>query len=326
MHRFNLLFLPLALTAGACDTEEPTSRSGHAPRDLAVQAPEEEEAAPERESRSQPWPGPRPMLDRLCGELNCSDEQRVGIEDLVRDLRPDGPPDFGAMSADKQALADAFRADTLDPEVLIRGAGQAKEQARKMKGAVADGLVGVHAILRPEQRAILADRIERRGARWIGGRGRGKKHGRRGKRGARRGDGGEHHAAGPGHAVKPAASTIERLCERVSCTEDQAAEIKELVTRDFPTSAGDERIRINAALARAFRGEGFGPSDVEAHMKAVEALRTKRATDRKAKMVAVHGVLTPEQRAIVADRIEEFGLRGFMGHGPRGRHGRGSHR
>jgi Spy/CpxP family protein refolding chaperone len=318
MKRFSALLIPLALTLGACDTDEQVARSGDAPEDTAaLEHPNADEADPHPGDHHR-FRGPGMMIDRLCGELDCTADQRAEIEDLARDLRPEGPF-FKDRGTAQRAVADAFRAETLDTEALRTQVRSFEKHADVLKGTMTDALVGLHGILTPEQRAAAADIIEKRGPMFMRGHG---KHGKHGKH-VKHGKHGKRHAKGAPDMQARADHMVERLCEKVSCTGDQAAQIKAAVT-ERRTADKAEHGAVGEKLAAAFRSDSFGPEEVQVLIAAKEEKMRTRAERHLEKVAAVHALLTPDQRAVIADEIAEHGPRGFMG--GHGGHGRGHHR
>ena len=77
-------------------------------------------------------------------------------------------------------------------------------------------------------------------------------------------------------------------------------------------------------MSDAMRGETFDRTAVEKALATGKARHEEREEARADALVAIHGVLDPTQRGLVADRIEEHGAGALLG-GPRmhRRHGKG---
>lgn len=324
MQRLSVLLIPLTLALGACDTEDSVIRDADvadAPAALEQGPPDDgDETRPHGDHRA--FHGPGKMINRLCSRLGCTPDQVSAIEDLARDLRPDGPPDFSGPKEARKALADAFRSDSLDTDVLETHRDAFQKRADTMKSTMADGLVGLHAILTPEQRDEMAEIIEKRGPRFLSGHhGRGHHGGKH--RGHHRAKGGSDDATA--HRPDPARRAqhmVDRLCEKVSCTDEQATRIAEVVSRDVSELKPGAMQDAKRDLAASFRTDDFGPEQVKAHLATAEEAMKVRFDRHKATMAAVHDILTPEQRELVAEAIEKRGPRALMGGG----HRRGHHR
>jgi Spy/CpxP family protein refolding chaperone len=136
------------------------------------------------------------------------------------------------------------------------------------------------------------------------------------------GRGKRHHGErGEDHGAKLAG----RLCETVACSEEQSAQIAALV-QDLP-EPGQVPEADREALARAFRGESLSDDAVTAYLDAAAKARAADRAVLESKVVELHGLLTPTQRAALAERVAEDGPRALgmpgkgRGHGKK--HDRG---
>lgn len=316
-----LLCLPLLMTL-ACDSgdESVEARSADEPSELAS----DEQGPPH---------GPREhgkqMVEHLCGELECSDEQREAIDELVGAAKRDHEgPDSAERDELHRAFADAFRGETLDLAALPQPSEDHHAQRRTEMATL---IVGVHAILTAEQRDELATKIETgEGPFPMFG-----KHG--GKRGGKRHHGPE--GEGPeGEArefdpAKHAERKVERLCELVTCSEAQQAQLVTVVSEELASMTPPAPPKLDdtakARFATALRAESLTLAEVEALLDAMRPAKPDNHAEKHAQMgelmVAVHALLTPEQRAIVADEIAEKGPHALLGkgHGKRGHGKRG---
>jgi len=319
------------LIAPACDSEE---------LDPDTELRADDDAAPEADdTRADHKRGRHNPAERLCQELACSDDQRSQIEALfvaqkdARKARKAERGDRGDRKAKRAELnaelAAAFRADSFDGAVLERELGDAVKHGARLDHA-AELIVGLHAILNTEQRAQLADRIEARGPWMLGGKHRGHhgpkgKKGRHGKRGAD-GDRDDEGRRGDNSPEQRLAHKVERLCETLSCTEDQ----KTRLSAAFEGAHEARRDRPKpdfTPLADSFRSASVDVDGVTAILAANKPDRSAHLEAVAGFLAEVHDILTPEQRAIVADKIEVEGMRGLKGkrhHGKRGKHKRGA--
>lgn len=134
----------------------------------------------------------------------------------------------------------------------------------------------------------------------------------------------DHHGPPPHVRDREHRNPVDRLCNLVSCTDDQREQIAGLL-RDAKKDRKEGRGTMkaaNAKLAEAFRSEAFTADALAAHHRATSQLHEERAAAADRVKVEIHGLLTAEQRKIVADTIEKRGpgvLTG-RGHGGKGKH------
>lgn len=140
----------------------------------------------------------------------------------------------------------------------------------------------LHTIFSADQRRVVATQI-------ANGQLFGRHHGSR-----------HHHRDGEGHH-------IERFCRPLDCTDTQMIALGELFAERPDHDANRQ------ALAAAFEADTF-------HADAVSDLLGP-PPNADTTIVAMHGVLTADQRAELAQRIAEGGPRAVMG-SRRGRHGK----
>ncbi|MCB9701019.1 MAG: Spy/CpxP family protein refolding chaperone [Myxococcales bacterium] len=324
------LSLPLTLLFVACDSEPVDERSGEAQIAAADEAADAGEAGHFAHRGHKGPPGAR-----LCAMVECSDAQASAVAELFTKNRPekgDHRPDFAAMSGDHAALADAFRAGTLSADDLAkhRASLAAAMPAPERRG---DLLVGLHGILTPEQRALVADKIAERGPGFLGG----GKHGKHGGHGGhdKLGKKGEHgdHAKGPRfgdhegaeHEGPRAGKMIGKLCAKVECTDEQRSALEAKATELHAGAPDHEAMKAKRdaaqrALADAFRGDAFSAADADAFAGGFKEMHEARGPGMDAMILELQSVLTPEQRGVLADKIAERGLFGLMGKG--GKHGK----
>ena len=327
-----LLFASALMFAAACDTEEtpdPAERAAETVGNSDLDAPAD--GARRHHERRDP-------AERLCGKIECSDEQAGAISELFANAHgkhgkhgDKAEFDHEAHAAQREAkhaaLAEAFRAESFDADVLAELHGEGHEDREAAMAEHLDRgaalMVDLHALLTPEQRELLATEIEARGPGSLFGHHgkRGKHHGKRGHHG----EGGKHH--GEGHAKgdgvhdpsEHLARRVDHFCEAITCSEEQVAQLS-------ATFEGVHEVHREARekgpdfgqLAAAFRGETLDVELVRAELRASKGRDHGQSFGEFA--AEVHAILTPEQRGIVADEIAEGGLHSLMG---KGRHGKG---
>ncbi len=287
--------LPAALLVAACDrgdeleTPEPQGDRAAEAAPVATDAPPREERAHHR--------GKGHKLDRLCEKLACTDEQRVRIEGLADRLWAERPEPTGDRDAANRALARAFGGDAFGAADLQAYHAAAGPDVDEMDALLVEAVGELHSILDEGQRATLADKIEKRGLPFMRG-----------------GRGGRHHGEPDEHR---GAELAERLCESITCAEEQEARIAGLV-EGLP-EPGQVPQEDREALARAFRGEALSDDAVNAYLDAAAKARVAARAAFEGKVVELHGLLTPQQRATLAEQIAEDGPRAL------GLSGKGSH-
>lgn len=122
-------------------------------------------------------------LAHFCESLDCSDAQQAQLAEIFAEKHASAPD----PQVRRDAMAEAFKSDSFDEEAL-------RESCVRDPEAQASTMLQVHAVLTPQQRTSLAERIAEHGPRALMGKGgRHGRHGKhRGRRGGRRGgrDGG----------------------------------------------------------------------------------------------------------------------------------------
>jgi Spy/CpxP family protein refolding chaperone len=274
--------------------------------------------------------------EKLCSELECSEAQVAQINELFAGKHEDRDHDDreGDREARKAAraeahklLADAFRADVFDPAVLERAKPEHEGDREAHMIAFATEL---HAILTPAQRAKLADRVEDGGPMFFMGHGK-RGHGDKGPHGKRGPDGERPEGEGPhGDPAQRVAEHVEQLCERVTCTPEQQTQLTQSFTAAHEARRASHEPREKpdfSAVAALLRADTLDAAKLSETMAAGKAEHhAGKAEHGKAfgeTLAQVHAILTPEQRAIVADMIEADGLHALIGgkHGKRGKRG-----
>ena len=314
MKRFALVLAPVILFAlPACDQAEgePSARS----------YADDDENSPDGEARGHKS-GHRGhfAFDRFCDAVDCSDDQQTQLRALMTSVRGhhgDGSRD--AKKAKRQAtntkLANAFRGEVLDTTALAEvEAAMSARHADKQDTLVA-AIVKAHGILTAEQRATAAGLVDTFAPMMTGHRGpddseQSDKHGK-------------HRRGGM------ASHIVERLCAKIECQDDQAAQLATALKDAAPKPSSDEIKAVKDEVTAALRADTIDASAVQAIMARVNVMKRPHKPRIAAMLSEVHTILTAEQRGIVADTIEDEGPRALMGgrghgkrgHGKRGRHG-----
>ena len=213
-------------------------------------------------------------------------EQQTGLDKIKADFRAKVEPVRLANGAVMNVLADGIAAGNIDSAKLDASVAAVAAAAAQVHGATADALNQLHALLRPEQRTALVDKIQAHWSIW---------------KDANAGDQAADNAKPDSH--------IGHLAKEAGLSNDQV-----------------EKVRANlAALPTPARGP-FDASAAEAHMKAFAAAfaadpfdaktlttadpaNTKIASWGAGRMArfyqALAPVLTADQRTKIAAKLRE---------------------
>ena len=251
------------------------------------------------------------MAASVCDALECNDDQRAKVVELVTAYRVGGirpKRGLGGSHDATKALADAFRGDTLDAAAFstfrkAENDARDKSQTKRRDGTTA-ALVELHAALSPEQRKKLAAMVVEDGLGFL------RAPRRAGPRaGARR---------RPPDAEQRAERMAIRLCKQMSCSGDQTDTFADILAK-LSADRGDDNPEANAALAIALEGESLDAAKVDAYFTARDESRTSVEAANDAVWIELHGALDSEQRSALAEQLEEQGVGALMGHAGRTR-------
>jgi Spy/CpxP family protein refolding chaperone len=267
------------------------------------------------------------VVDKLCSELECTEAQATKIAEVFakkhekRDDKDREAHEVARAEANK-ALAAAFRADVFDASVLDR---HKPDRDGDHESKMITLTTELHAILTPEQRAKLADKVQQDGPLFFIGKRGHDKHG----------ESRPDKAEGPhGDPAERVAQHVSHLCEKVTCTPEQQAQLTQALTaaHEARHAAKDQRSEPDfSAVAALLRADTLDAAKLTEALEAGKAEHEQRKVERDKAFGAivgqVHAILTPEQRAIVADLIEDKGVHALMGgrHGKHDKRGKGRH-
>jgi Spy/CpxP family protein refolding chaperone len=219
--------------------------------------------------------------------LGISPEQQAKVDAIKADLRAKTQPVRDAQKAVLLALADGVAAGNVDPAKVDAAIANVGAAAAQVHGATKDALNQLHAVLRPEQRAALVDKVEAHWTMW------------------KDANGDEKAAA---HEHEPGGH-IAHLAKEIGLTPDQVEKLK----ASFPP-----------AMAAQSQRAHFDPAEAETHLKAFGAAFAADTFDAgslvqsgpahghvatwgSSRMARFYGalapVLTPDQRTKVADKL-----------------------
>ena len=234
----------------------------------------------------------------ICAAIACTDAQQEQVKTIFARPEQGERPEHGErpdLSAADAALAKAFATPDFGEADLRAWSEQLPARPDRSSHRF-DAMSELHTILSAEQRTALAEKVS--AGEVFAGRGEGhRKH--------ERSDADEHKGR-----------RLEHFCEPLDCSDAQKSKLAEVFANRHE-SRPDPQSRKDA-IAAALQSDTF---DADALRESCEHDPAASASS----VVEVHAVLTPEQRAVIAERIAEHGLRALMGKG--GKHsGRGKHR
>lgn len=302
--RFALPFAALLLVAPGCDSAEEELQDQARVADDADDA----EAAPgdrhgDRHGKRHGKHGKAKMLGHACDMLECTDAQREELASLMPKRHHEG--DKEARHAEKQALhaqlADAFRADSLDTDVLSDLASKMEARHADRRTDMIQAIVKGHAVLTAEQRAKAVDLVDTFADKM------GK--GRHGKKGDGEGRMDEH---------------VSRLCDAIACTDGQPEQIKAALKDSMPTVTDAEKQAAKAKIVAALQADSLSEADAAALVDQFDAIRHAHKPEAMDLLSELHTILSAEQRETVAQLLETKGPRAIIGgkHGRHGKHGK----
>ncbi len=106
------------------------------------------------------------VAQRIAGQADATDEQQASIEAVLVDLFTD----MQALKAEKETfhaqVKDVLVAETIDTEALQVLRAQGMDKVDDASTQAVDALAEIASILTPEQRADLAEDMEKMHARW----------------------------------------------------------------------------------------------------------------------------------------------------------------
>ena len=215
--------------------------------------------------------------------LNATPEQVPAIARIRADMLGAIAPAHDAEKAALLALADGIATNEIDQPAIDTAIAQLTASAASTHDAIVASLAALHATLTPPQRIALVDKVEAHFEVW-------------------------HHANAPDEAATRDAhgGHLARLATELALSPQQVEAVRENFASSMSRVPRFDRAEADAhikAFSAAFSSDRFDPSAlamdgaVTTHMASWGILRTVRFYE------AVLPVLTPEQRAKLADRV-----------------------
>ena len=101
------------------------------------------------------------VLEKMTDELDLTEEQSEKVEVLIDEVMAEKQKGREAHRKLKGEFLAQFAADEIDSEVLDEMAAEGRTHIDNMLVLLQDKLVELHAILTPEQRAVLVEKVEK---------------------------------------------------------------------------------------------------------------------------------------------------------------------
>ena len=120
----------------------------------------------------------------LCERLECSDQQKQELQAVMTELRADTKADREAIERLQAKLAAELAKAKPDEKAMQATLAAIETHEHELRARAFDAMMEVHALLAPEQRAQMAQAVERHGFRGLlrGAKGkRGKAEGKKAK-------------------------------------------------------------------------------------------------------------------------------------------------
>ena len=217
--------------------------------------------------------------------IGVTPEQQAGVDKIKADVRIKVEPVRVANGAVIAALADGVAAGNIDAAKVDAAVGVVSTAAAQLHAATADALNQLHALLRPEQRAALVDKVEAHWSVW---------------KDANAGDQAAENARADGH--------IAHFAKELGLTNDQVDKVRANLSAMPAASRGSFDATAAEAHVNAF-GTAFASDTFDAKTLSTGEVNTKIASWGASRMEhfyqAVTPVLTADQRAKVADKLRE---------------------
>lgn len=215
--------------------------------------------------------------------LNATPEQAAAIAKIRTDMHAAMAPAHDAEKAVLLALADGIAANKIDQPKVDAAIAELTTAAAGVHGAVAGSLSALHETLTPPQRAALVDKVEGHFEVW-------------------------HHSNAPDEAATRDAhgGHLGALATELALSPQQVETIRASFTSSISRVPQFDRAEADAhikAFGEAFASDSFDPKAlstggaVNAHMATWGITRTVHFYE------AVLPVLSPEQRAKLADNL-----------------------
>ena len=216
--------------------------------------------------------------------MGVAPEQRPALEKIRADLRAAMKPARDADASLLTTLADALQASTPTTDAVSVNSAVARVVAANAsaQAAYANALNRLHATLSPEQRAALADKVEAHFAVWQ-----------------------QENASRADATTKRSSRHLDTLAADLGLSPEQQAQIGTALADERPGGASPPDHAGAAESLRAF-GAAFREPTFDARTLPANPHLVGWGAAHLARVVEVmRPVLTPEQRALLAQRLRD---------------------
>jgi Spy/CpxP family protein refolding chaperone len=281
-----LLLMTAACGSGSPQPTSPAATTDVAPAGTALAVAEQDESMADLtdHDRHHHHGGFAMFVAMSVDSLGTTPEQQSAIAKIQSDMRAKVLPAHDAEKVLLSTLADGVAAGNVDQAKADAAIAQVSTASAGVHDAVADSLNQLHATLTPSQRVALVDKVESNFEVW--------------------------HESNP--ADEPAAGDargghLAKLAKDLALSPDQIEKIRASFTASFgrvpahfDAKQADSHMK---AFAAAFAGDNFDAKTLTTGGPANANVATWGATRMARFYEAVAPVLTPDQRAKLADAL-----------------------
>jgi Spy/CpxP family protein refolding chaperone len=215
--------------------------------------------------------------------IGVTPEQQAGIDKIKADFRAKMQPVRDANGSVIQVLADGIASGTIDTAKVDAAVAAVTAASGAVHPATVDVLNQLHAVLRPEQRTALVDKVEAHWSMW---------------KEANAGDQATDNSRPDGH--------IARLASEIGLTSDQVEKVRASLAGTTRGSFDPAEAEAHTkAFATAFAADAFDASTLSSGASAGARISSWGATRMAHFYEALSPVLTADQRAKVAERLRQ---------------------
>jgi len=262
------------------------SATGQAQAPVSTQADDQAAADVSEHHRHHHHGGVAMFIAMSLDTLGVTPEQRAAVDKIQADLFERMEPARAAEQTVLETLADGIAAGAIDPAKVNAALAQLATASAGIHDASVDALNQLHALLTPEQRGALVDKVEAHWSLW--------------------------QRANVDDAdvtpTAPAGGHLRALTADLGLTPDQVTKIKANLSAAAKDAVKPDPQKVEAhlqAFGTAFRAETFDAKALSTGGPANAHLASWGATRVALMFESVTPVLTPDQRAKLAAQVRE---------------------
>ncbi|HEX4448473.1 MAG TPA: Spy/CpxP family protein refolding chaperone [Polyangiaceae bacterium] len=282
--------LALSLAAAGCGSSTPGASSPPGVSDVAPAGPtlvaQDDESTAELKDhhRHHHHGGFAMFIAMSLDSLGTTPEQNAAITKIQADMRAKMQPAHDAEKTVLATLADGVAAGTIDQAKVDAAIAQLSTASAGVHDAVADSLNQLHALLTPEQRAALVDKVDAHLSVW-------------------------HEANASEESNEARAGHLEALAKELTLSPDQVDKIRASVKASMTSGkAHYDRAEAEAhlkAFGDAFKADTFEAKSLTTGGPANAKIATWGATRMSRFYEAVNPVLSADQRTKLAEILRK---------------------